>query len=199
MKFTISVILAFCFCSLSLFAQNKYAIKGVTTDTASMRTLTNATISVLNAKDSILQKYTYAVADGVFAINDLPQGKFLLLVTYPDYADYVEEFTLDAAHPTHDFGSLNLILKSKLLTEVIIKGEISAIKINGDTTNFNPRAYVMQPNDKVEDLLKKLPGMTVDRDGKITAQGAKVGDRVFNFGYMFPDIFIIKWQSIFIN
>ncbi|HTE02377.1 MAG TPA: outer membrane beta-barrel family protein, partial [Mucilaginibacter sp.] len=49
-----------------------------------------------------------------------------------------------------------------------------AIKIKGDTTEFNAAAYTVQPNAKVEDLLKQLPGIQVDKDGKITAQGQTV-------------------------
>jgi hypothetical protein len=65
-------------------------------------------------------------------------------------------------------------LKSRLLKEVLIKGTVAAIKIKGDTTEFNAKAYTIQPNSKVEDLLKQLPGIQVDKDGKITAQGQTV-------------------------
>jgi outer membrane receptor protein involved in Fe transport len=65
-------------------------------------------------------------------------------------------------------------LKATLLKEVIIKGQGAAIKIKGDTTEFNAALYTIQPNDKVEDLLKKLPGIQIDKDGKITAQGKSV-------------------------
>ncbi len=174
MKITITLILVFCSCTLSLFAQNSYAIKGASVDTDLRIKLHNTTISVLNAKDSILRKFTRATEGGSFAISGLTNGKFILLVTYPDYADYVETFTLDAAHPTHDFGNINMRLKERILKEVLIKGEVKAIKINGDTTEFNAKAYVIQPNDKVEDLLKQLPGIQVDKDGKITANGEAV-------------------------
>jgi hypothetical protein len=65
-------------------------------------------------------------------------------------------------------------LKATLLKEVIIKGQGAAIKIKGDTTEFNAANYTIQPNDRVEDLLKKLPGIQIDKDGKITAQGKTV-------------------------
>ncbi len=129
---------------------------------------------VLNSKDSILVKFTRARADGSFSINNLHEGEFILLVTYPGYADYVEPFNLDSAKNNHDFGKLNMILKAKLLADVIIKGSRAAIKIKGDTTEFNAAAYKIQPNAKVEDLLKQLPGIQVDKDGKITAQGQPV-------------------------
>jgi hypothetical protein len=173
MKITITALIILCLCTVSVFAQSNYSIKGLVADSASNSKLTNASVSVLSAKDSILQKFT-RVNNGAFTISNLKKGKFLLLITYPGYADYVDNFTLDSAHTTHDFGHLNLILKSKLLAEVIVKGTAAAIKIKGDTTEYNAAAFKIQPNAKVEDLLKQLPGIQVDKDGKITAQGQAV-------------------------
>src|SRR5471032_586362 len=133
MKPIILIISAFLLCSSSLFAQNNYSIKGAAVDTDLSIKLYKTTISVLNAKDSILRKFTRATEDGTFSITGLQAGKYLMLVTYPDYADYVEPFTLDPAHPMHDFGKINMRQKEKLLKEVLIKGEIQAIKIKGDT------------------------------------------------------------------
>ncbi|GAC1307162.1 MAG: hypothetical protein NVSMB24_18490 [Mucilaginibacter sp.] len=60
------------------------------------------------------------------------------------------------------------------MQDVIVKGSRVPIKIKGDTTEFDARAYKVQPNASVEDLLKQLPGIQVDKDGKITAQGQTV-------------------------
>jgi hypothetical protein len=174
MKFTFLLLFLCCFFSLAALAQNNYSIKGEITDTSAKVKLANTSIIVLNAKDSILRAFTRTGPNGSFSINNLSKGKYILLVTYPDYADYVEQFTLDSAKSTHDFGSLNMILKAKLLAEVLVKGQVTAIKIKGDTTEYNAKAYVIQPNDKVEDLLRQLPGIEVDKDGKITAQGETV-------------------------
>ncbi|TDO22561.1 carboxypeptidase family protein [Pedobacter duraquae] len=160
--------------AVSGFAQNKYLVKGTTVDTAARLKLLNSSISVLNAKDSTLKSFTRTAADGSFEINKLQKGKYILMVTYPGYADYIEAFTLDSTKSEKDFGTLHMLLKSKLLEDVLIKGTAAAIKINGDTTEFNAAAYTIQPNSKVEDLLKQLPGIQVDKDGKITAQGKTV-------------------------
>ncbi|MGF7041219.1 outer membrane beta-barrel protein [Mucilaginibacter lappiensis] len=173
MKITISALIIFCLSTISVFAQNNYSINGSVADTASNAQLTNSTVMVLAAKDSMLQKFT-RVSNGTFAMNNLKKGKFILMVTYPGYADYVDRFTLDSAHTTHDFGRIKMILKSQLLAEVIIKAKVAAVKIKGDTTEFNAAAFTVQPNSKVEDLLKQLPGIQVDKDGKITAQGQTV-------------------------
>ena len=174
MKFTIPALALLCLCSFSALAQTNYSVKGVAVDSVANIKLVNTSISILNAKDSTLRKYTRAAANGSFSISNLSKGKFIILVTYPGYADYVEHFTLDSAKTTYNFGNLNMNLKSRLLKEVLIKGTVAAIKIKGDTTEFNAKAYTIQPNSKVEDLLKQLPGIQVDKDGKITAQGQTV-------------------------
>jgi hypothetical protein len=175
MKITLFAILVLCcFCSLSVMAQSQYGIKGTATDTASKIKLPNTSVIILNAKDSTLRAFARAGTDGSFAVTGLTKGKFILLLTYPGYADYVEHFALDSINSEHTFGNINLFLKSRLLNDVIIKGKKAAIKIKGDTTEFNASSYEIQPNDKVEDLLKQLPGIQVDKDGKITAQGQTV-------------------------
>ncbi len=170
----LSLILFLCACCTYLFAQNPSSIKGVAADSAANIKLRNATISILNAKDSTLYKFTRAAENGTFAIQPMRTGDFILLLTYPEYADYVYHFKLDEANPSFNFKTVNMKLKATLLNEVIIKGQAAAIKIKGDTTEFNAASYTIQPNDKVEDLLKKLPGIQVDKDGKITAQGKTV-------------------------
>lgn len=168
------LVLWFALASTFAWAQQGYSIKGSVADTALFSKMFNSTVYVLNAKDSIIQQYTYVNAEGNFAIDRLSPGNYILLITYPDYADYAETFSLDETHASRDFGHINMQLKSRLLHEVLIKGGVTAIKIKGDTTEFNAKAYVIQPNDKVEDLLKQLPGLQVDKDGKITANGERV-------------------------
>lgn len=174
MKSALLTLVILCFCSITLFAQSAYSVKGAVLDTVSNAKLVNSSVSVLRAKDSILLKFTRVDANGLFTMENLPKGKLLLLVTYPGYADYLEPFHLDSIKSKIDFGRIKLNLTARLLQDVIIKGKAVAIKIKGDTTEFNASAYQVPPNAKVEDLLKQLPGIQVDKDGNITAQGQKV-------------------------
>ena len=174
MKILIFSLFFYCLSIHTASAQNSSSVKGVVVDVASNIKLVNSSISILRAKDSTLIKFTRAAQDGSFTLNNLSKGKFIVLVTYPGYADFVEHFALDSVKPDHDFGNLNLFLKSKLLEEVIVQGKVTAIKIKGDTTEYNAKAFSIEANSKVEDLLKQLPGIEVDKDGKITAQGKKV-------------------------
>jgi len=170
------LLLFVCFLiSISFYVKAQtHAIKGRVIDTASTSILSGTSISVLNAKDSTLVKFTRATENGTFELNDIRNGKFILLVSYPKYADFVDHFTLDSTKQVLDYGKINLTGKAKLLADVIIKGNRAAIKIKGDTTEFDPAAYNIEPNSKVEDLIKQFPGIQIDKDGKITAQGQTV-------------------------
>ncbi len=148
-------------------------IKGTISDTANKETLSNAAVSILRSKDSVLYKYTRSNAQGKFSLDKLPSGDFILLITYPKFADYVEKITLTDTSSLN-FDKIAVIQKAKLLEEVVIRQKIAAIKIKGDTTEFTADSFHVQPNATVEDLLKKLPGIQVDKDGKITAQGETV-------------------------
>jgi len=163
-----------CLSYTTLFAQHPYTIRGIVQDTLAGQKLRNATISVLNAKDSTLYTFTRAAENGSFTISPMRAGNFILLLTYPEYVDYVYPFRLDETKREMDFQHINMKLKATLLNEVLIKGQTIAIKIKGDTTEFNAASYTIQPNDKVEDLLRKLPGIQIDKDGKITARGKTV-------------------------
>lgn len=174
MRFILLFGTFFIFTALGALAQKGYSVKGIIADTVEKVKLATSAVTILQADDSILIEFNYANANGSFILDGLPQGKYILLVSYPEYADYVETFSLDSANPSHDFGNIAMTPKSRLLEEVIIKGTAARMEIKGDTTEFNAKAFVIQPNAKVEDLLKQLPGITVDKDGKITAEGQTV-------------------------
>ena len=173
MSLTSSLITVLCLISSALFAQSKYGVKGLAIDSASQTKLDQATISIVTAKDSVLQTFSYA-DKGRFEINNLNPGSYILMISYPDFADYVEHFVLDDKQPLKDFGTVNMILKSKLLKEVMIKARMASIKMKGDTTEFNAAAFETQKNAKVEDLIKQFPGMKINRSGQIMFQGTVV-------------------------
>ncbi|GAB3937395.1 outer membrane beta-barrel protein [Mucilaginibacter myungsuensis] len=173
MRFTIVAVFLCCLYSTISFAQQKYAVKGMVADSSAKTAIDQATVAVMSLPDSMLVTFAYA-DKGKFDIGGLPSGKYMLLVTYPDYADYSDTFKLDAANPVKSYVKINLISRIKLLNEVLIKARTVPMTINGDTTTFNAAAYAAEKNAKVEDILKQLPGMRIDREGKIIFHGDEV-------------------------
>ena len=130
----------------------------------------NTVIALLTLKDSILYKYTRSDKEGKFLIKDIKSGKYILTTSNSKYADYVDD--IDIKENENKLGTIDLISKSKLLQEVNIKS--SAIRIKGDTTSYRAEDFKVGANANVEDLLKKLPGIQVDKNGQIKAMGETV-------------------------
>ncbi len=148
-------------------------IKGIVTDTSGKQNLSNSVITILHSKDSVLCKFIRSTTNGSFELNKLAAGKYVLLITYPNYADYVDTIRLNDTSIIN-LGKLIMTSKANLLREVIVRQQISSIKMKGDTTEFAADSFKVQPNATVEDLLKKLPGIQIDKNGQITAQGEKI-------------------------
>lgn len=149
------------------------SLKGTITDTLNKQNLYNAVISILRTKDSVLVKFTRTDINGNFEVKNLPAGKFILMVSYPSYADYVDPITIEPATQKL-LGSLPLITKAKLLEEVIVRQRIGAIRVKGDTTEYKADSFHVSVNADVQELLRKMPGIQVNSKGEITAQGEKV-------------------------
>ncbi|MBG9377621.1 TonB-dependent receptor [Panacibacter sp. DH6] len=173
MKRNLLLLFTVVFFSTVSYAQTS-SVKGIIRDTSSRENLANTTVALLRGKDSILVKFTRTNTNGAFELKGIDTGKYVLLITYPKYADYVENLTIKDSAAAMDLGTIPVILKANLLQEVIVRQTISAIRVKGDTTEYNADSFRVQPNASVEDLLKKLPGIQVDRNGQITAQGEKV-------------------------
>lgn len=166
LTFVVSILFA-----IGGFAQSS-SISGQVKDTSQQLLLEQASVIVLKAKDSILVKHTRTDKNGKFAINDLQAGKYILLITYPRYASF--EDIIDINESSLQLGIIALITRAKLLEEVIVRSQVSAIRIKGDTLEFKADSFKVGQNANVEDLLKRLPGIQVNAKGEITAQGRRV-------------------------
>lgn len=155
------------------FGQSPPALKGKVVDHSLGLSLGNAVVSVLNAQDSTLVAFVRSNSDGNFHMDSLANGEYLVLVSYPKYMDLVETFSIQSDSPQFDLGVVDMLLLSRVLEDVVITAT-NAIVIKGDTLEYDASRLVIQPNSKVEDLLIQLPGIQVDKDGKITAHGETV-------------------------
>ena len=169
----ITTFLAFSFfCTAFVFGQTAN-IKGSITDTLNKQNLSNTVVSLLKAKDSVLVNFIRSDKSGNFEMKNLPAGKFFLMISYPKYADYIYQITLKDGS-TEDIGLIKMTLKSRLLEEVLVKQKVAAIRMKGDTIEYNTDSFKVREGASVEEMLRKMPGLQVDKDGKITAQGQKV-------------------------
>ncbi|MCU7552777.1 outer membrane beta-barrel protein [Chitinophagaceae bacterium LB-8] len=173
-KFLLLTACSFLICSFSYAQKVSGIVKGSFVDSSSADGLSDATISVMTQKDSSLISFTLSSNSGYFEIKNLDTGAYVLLFSYQGYPNLKKQFSINAANPIMDFGKVKVVQDYQMLGEVIIKDE-APIKVKGDTIAFNAGAFkVLKPNATAEDLLKKLPGVQVERDGTVKAQGENV-------------------------
>lgn len=166
------LIILFLGISLSSFAQ-KYIVKGQLLDSTSLG-MPSATIMILQAKDSSLVNFGTSNAEGFFEIKNVSAGKYFLKVSYIGYRILTKHFETQPGVTEVNLGKLTLQSQSKMLNEVTVKGEKAAVVVKKDTIEFNATVFKVKANATVEDLIKKMPGIEVARDGTVTAQGEQV-------------------------
>lgn len=161
------LFLAVSFSASDLFAQS--IITGVVRDTSSNSSVKNAVVVLLTPKDSVLQAFTRVKEDGSYSLN-VPPGSYILSVSHPVFADFVDDIKITG---TEKLAMISLTPKSKLLEAVIVKSG-SPIRLRGDTTIYTADSFKVGANANVEELLKKMPGIQVDKNGQIKAMGQTV-------------------------
>ncbi|HTD92948.1 MAG TPA: outer membrane beta-barrel family protein [Chitinophagaceae bacterium] len=167
----------FCFFILvspSLSAQKNGTVRGVAYDTVLHKGIADATITLLLKKDSSLVSFSMTDNAGRFSLTGLAEGQYRLLITHVAYHNSAKVFEITPSNKEVDLGSLVLNDRSMVLSEVVVTSEAPPVTLIGDTVQYNAGSFKTQPNASVEQLLKKLPGVQVQKDGTVKAQGQKV-------------------------
>jgi hypothetical protein len=135
--------------------------------------LPEATVSLMSAKDFSLVSFTLSDKKGLFEITNLDTGDYILMVSFVGFENFKKNFSVTAQAKTVDLGDLILQKEYKTLTGVEVTNAVP-VRVSGDTIAFRADAFKTKPNATTEDLLKKLPGVQVQKDGTISAMGENV-------------------------
>jgi len=149
-----------------------YKISGTIEDTLG-NALISSSVLLLEKADSTLIDYTQTEMDGSFRFKDVPAGEHLIKSTYIGYLP----LTVDASSLSGDNINLGVLKMSEIaeeLMEVVIKAAKAPIKMRGDTIEYDASTFKVPEGSTVEDLLRRLPGIEVESDGSIQADGKDV-------------------------
>jgi hypothetical protein len=166
------------------FAQTGRPVSGVVKDSTGT-TIPGATIKLLTGKDSL----TVATdMNGKFNFPAVPVNQFSLVVFSVGYQAIKRRFVLNNDKTMAELAPIVLKSDAIALKGVTIS-DVNAVKIKEDTVEYNAAAYKVREGAAVEDVIKKLPGVDVDKDGNITAQGKSVSKvRLNGKDYMAGDV-----------
>lgn len=145
-------------------------LEGTVRDKSDQKPLEKASVFIVQAKDSILLNFTRTDVNGKFSLGTDYKEDYIVFITYPKFAALTQKFEANSKHT-----NLNMELTSVgvLLDEVKVTGRLP-VTLKGDTVVYNAANFQTDANAKAEDLFRELPGITVDENGKITAQGKQV-------------------------
>ncbi|WP_442588713.1 outer membrane beta-barrel protein [Pedobacter sp. AW31-3R] len=153
------------FCQLKTQAQQGHKLSGIVRDTTDMG-IPGANVRLITGKDTLISSTDTA---GRFSFSAVKSGDISLLVRSIGYISFSKNYTLKNDQLT--LPDIVIKSSSQELSEVVIKGKIVPMRVLKDTVEFNADAYVVRENDRVEDLMKQLPGVEIDKDGNATSAG----------------------------
>ncbi|RZK54340.1 MAG: TonB-dependent receptor, partial [Pedobacter sp.] len=192
---------------LCLFTSSSYAqqpttvpapttgtIKGIVRDTAHNYVLKAATVSIYRADSSVLN-YQLSNNYGEFKFTNVPIGQILRIdISNVGYETLRQKITIPKGQVLLDLKTLVLNPRNETLKEVVIS--IPPITYNNDTLEINAAAFKLDTNATVEDLLKKVPNITVWGDGIITVNGKEVKSLLVNGKQFFDGDNKVTLQNI---
>lgn len=131
-----------------------------------------ASVVLLKSADSSSAGFGFTEENGNYVFKNIQSGKYVLQVFHAGYSLVTKNVTVQNADVT--VAAIYLEASSEMLSTALIEAKAIPMVIRGDTLVYNPNAFKTKNNATVEDLLKKLPGVQVAKDGKVTAQGEQV-------------------------
>lgn len=138
-------------------------------DAVNKQPLPAAALSLRIAGDTMVIHSGITNQQGKISFANIPKGKFDLLIHSMGYQDQKRRVTVPGIWPDSIALTPGLTLK-----EVIITEDVPPVRMKGDTVEYNAAKFKTKENAVVEDLLRKLPGVKLERDGSIKAQGEEV-------------------------
>lgn len=135
--------------------------------------LSAAAAVLLNPADSTLVYFSISGNSGRFEMKNVRKGSYLLQISLLGFNTIYRMIELPLSSGG-DLGQLFMVPRLYNIDEVKISGERIPMRIKSDTIEYDAKAYKVQPDAVAEDLIRKLPGIEVDRAGNIKALGEDV-------------------------
>ena len=173
-KIHLSILLLLCVLCASQ-AQAASTINGMLVDARDTTALIAATVKLLKAgRDSTYVDGVVTDTKGIFNLKGVKPGHYIIKCSYLGYDNATRRVTVGTDGRDVNVGLIALDMSGKMLDEVVVQGVKTPITVKEDTIEYNADTYKTQANAVVEDVLKRLPGVEVGSDGKITANGKQV-------------------------
>ena len=147
-------------------------VKGTVIDSSNNKPIDKAVIGLVIKDKPSDTTYTFTNEKGEFSFDPVPASNFAVIITNSGYGTVAKFIPVKQVEKTINIGIVILAPRGKLLDELVVKS--APIVVKEDTVEYRADAFKVKEGAVVEDLLKKLPGVEVDKDGNVKAQGKSV-------------------------
>lgn len=160
--------------TLPVFAQqSRVDITGTVVEKSNNEPIELATVRLLNVKDSTMVGGVTTTQNGSFTLKNIKVGNYLLHVTYVGFNPLFQPVHITGKKNPVKLGKL-MIDEGILLSEAVVVGKAPEVIVRNDTMEYNADSYKVAEGSMLEDLLKKMPGVEVDSEGKVTVNGNEI-------------------------
>ena len=166
--------------AMAIVHAQKFEIKGIVQDSISKELLQSATVFLESKKDSILISYSITDEQGAFKlIGNTAVEEFNFFTSFTGYKEFSKAITFKDGR-TIDLGTIALSSDVEFLEGIIVNARKAPITVKQDTLEFNAKSFNTKADANLEDVIKELPGVEIDKDGKITVNGKEVSKILVN-------------------
>lgn len=161
--------------SATAFAQQgSIDITGVVVEQGNNEPIEQATVRLLSVKDSSFVRGVVSSRNGGFTLKSIKTGNYLLHISFVGFDPLYQPLRITGKTDPVNVGKLELSDGAIQLGEAVVIGKAAEVVVRNDTVEYNADSYKVAEGSVLEDLLKKMPGVEISSDGKITVNGKEV-------------------------
>ena len=168
------MLLMILFSPMAFAQQSGVNVTGSVVEQGSDTPIEQATVRLLNVKDSAMVRGVVSARNGSFTLKNVKKGSYLLHITFIGYDPLYQPLQITGKKNPVNVGKLELSDGAIELGEAVVIGKAPEVTVRNDTVEYNADFYKVTEGSVLEDLLKKMPGVEVDSEGKITVNGKEV-------------------------
>ena len=166
------ILLVFTFAVSAILTMAQRVVTGTAVEADSQEPLPSATVKLLKT-DSTLVKGVLTSANGKFQITAPADGRYILRVSCVGFKNFTKRININGGKDVA-LGKISMTTDAIMLKGATVTANVAKVQAKGDTLEYNAAAYRTPEGSAIEELVKRLPGVTVDDDGKITHNGKEV-------------------------
>lgn len=168
------MLLMILFSPMAFAQQSGVNVTGSVVEQGSDTPIEQATVRLLNVKDSAMVRGVVSARNGSFTLKNVKKGSYLLHITFIGYDPLYQPLQITGKKNPVNVGKLELSDGAIELGEAVVIGKAPEVTVRNDTVEYSADSYKVTEGSVLEDLLKKMPGVEVDSEGKITVNGKEV-------------------------